>query len=175
MKVTISTKDYALSDKFRELILKKLMRLDKLFGRETEAKVIMKQIHDTTSLELTVYFNGMMRAEVKSINDMESNIDSAIKKLVRQIDKHKNKFDAKVRGEFLKDREYYAMGQPEKDSKVVKRKTYHLKPMSLDEAMVQIDLLDQDFFVFLDEKTGAVDVLYRRDDDDFGLIETEED
>jgi putative sigma-54 modulation protein len=174
MRVTITTKGYRLTDDFKDLIHRKLARLDKLFGRDTEARIHLKQTNNTSTLELTVFFNGMIRAEVKSINDMEANIDSAIRKLCRQVDKHKSRFDAKIRNEMQAQREFYAAGQPDdRLSKVVKRKKYALKPMSVEEAMCQIDLLDQDFFVFLDEKTGAVDILYRREDDDFGLIETD--
>ncbi|MDR3318614.1 MAG: ribosome-associated translation inhibitor RaiA [Clostridiales bacterium] len=171
MKIQIITKDYALTDALSDVVRKKLARLDKLFGAETEAKVLLKQVKETCSLELTIYADRILRAEVKSVNDMPSNIDAAIRKLCRQIDKHKSKFDAKLMKEVQKEREYFAAAA-DAAPEVVRRKMHILKPLTLEEAIVEIDLVDHDFFVYLDSGSNGINVLYRRADGNLGVIET---
>ena len=172
MKIEITAKNYTVNDRMRDVIAKKLGKLEKYFDAGIKAKVFLKQEKDTYTLELTIYAGKVMRSEVRS-GDMYTNVDDAVHKIVRQITKHKTKLDDKFMKDFNKEKEFLLKPAPEdRKSKVVKKKTYELTPMSVEDAMVQLDLIGHDFYVFLNSATNRVNVIYRRGDGDVGEIET---
>jgi putative sigma-54 modulation protein len=173
MKITINERDYRADEALTRLIHKKLSRIEKLFGDDAEAKVAFRKIKDTEILELTIYAHGsVFRTEVKG-NDMHANVDAAMAKLCRQIDKHKSRFDDKAIKEARKEFNYFSDAEDTTPNAVVRRKRLPLTPMSIEDALVEIDLTNHDFYVYIDKEKGGVNVLYRRGDGNFGVIETE--
>lgn len=172
MKYEIISKNFFTSKRLEEIIKKKFDKLTKFFDSDTPIKINLRKEKEDYVFEATIFSDHVFRAEVKSKDDMFVNVDAALDKIVRQITKHKSKFDSKRMKEFFKTMNgLIPKEQEEKPSKVVKTKTYYLKPMSVDEAKLQMELLGHDFFVFLNEQDDNVNVVYKRNDGDVGVIE----
>jgi putative sigma-54 modulation protein len=172
MDIEISSKNYEVSDKLKDIINKKVAKLDKYFNADAVAKVMCKKEGNFSKLELTVRSKGLFyRAEVMGDN-MYDNIDMALPKVERQIVKYGDKFFTRLKKDSLnKDYLFFdklpEMTKPE----VVKKKTFELEPISVEDAKVFLDTIDNNFYVFLNRETGNVNVLYKRNDGNLGLIE----
>ncbi len=173
MKIEFVTKNYSASEKLKDLITKKIDRLDKYFHSEIKIKVMMKAAADNYTLELTILLDGIvLRAEVTGAN-MYENIDIALPKLEKQIVKHRAKLTDKSKKISLKELEQSFIPEIHADKHgVVRSKTFELSPMTVEDAITELELIGHSFYVFLNKATRAVNVLYRRNDADYGLIET---
>ncbi|HEY8423588.1 MAG TPA: ribosome-associated translation inhibitor RaiA [Clostridia bacterium] len=171
MKYEIITKNYPVSKRLEEIIKKKFDKLSKFFDDDTPIKINLKKEKEDHVFEATIFADHVFRAEVRNKEDMFANVDLAVDKIVRQITKHKSRFDSKRIKEFIMTMNGLLPQEEEKPAKVVKTKKYHLKPMSVDEAKLQMELLGHDFFIFLNENDNNVNVVYRRRDGDVGIIE----
>ncbi len=171
MIIEFLSKNYTPVDKLKDLIDKKVQRLDKFFvDDDTKIKVCMKQVKENTyTLELTIVLdNNVMRAEVTSDN-MYNNIDIALPKLEKQIIKHHKKLMS--RSKKIRDKFDEEPREEEKRSVVVRTKSYELTPMTVEDAIEELELVEHSFFVFLNKETGNVNVLYKRNEGDYGLIQ----
>ena len=126
-------------------------------------------------VEVTVSINGILLRGEESTMDMYTSIDLVVEKLERQIEKHKTKLARKFRQVSFKEAVVEEIKEaPEvEDFQVVKTKRFAVKPMDIQEAIMQMNLINHDFFVFRDAKTEAVNVVYRRKDGKYGLIDPE--
>ena len=173
MKVIITGKNYAPSEKLKETIEKKFEKLDKYFSNEITGNVMTIKEKGNYKVESTINANGtIFRAEVRS-GDPYDCVDRCIEKLSSQMSRFKTKLQKKHKGQKAVDfADIPAFEETEEEIHVVKRKKFGLSPMTVDEAIVQMELLVHNFFVFLNIETDAVNVLYRRSDNDYGLLET---
>ena len=173
MRNEFLTKTYTPSEKLKDVITKKVQRLDKFFEDDTKVKILLKKANDVETLELTIVLDSaVMRAEVSSGN-MYENIDIALPKLEKQIIKHRSKLIAKskkVRSKEL-DAAYVPSAEKEETHGVVRSKSYELTPMTVDDAIEELELVGHSFYVFSNKSTKKVNVLYKRHDGDYGLIE----
>ncbi len=169
MSIKYVAKNYKISDNFKEVIERKLEKIEKYFNNDYDIKVACTEQGKDQKLEITINANGLfIRSEVVSDN-MYNNIDLALPKIERQILKNtsrfKNKFKKLERLEFLDEFEE----SPEE--KLVKVKRFDLEPITVESAIAQMDALEHTFFVFVNVVTGLVSVVYRRADNNIGLIE----
>ena len=157
----------------------KLSRLDKYFkSGDVEAKVLVKLKGNKQVIEVTIPYDKYTLRSESEHDDLYAAIDLVVDKLEGQIRKNK----AKVKKQVKKDStlinfEYDITKEEEKafkGKKIVKRKTLEMKPMDEDEAMLEIELVDHDFFIYKDVHTGNVNILYKRKDGNYGVIETDE-
>lgn len=173
MKTNISGKNYNPSDKLKETIEKKFQKLDKYFSNEITGNVMTIKEKGGYKVEATINTKGtIFRAEVKA-DDPYDAVDGVIDKLSSQMSKFKSKLQKKYKGN--KDFTFAALPEIEEEQEeiqVVKKKRFELIPMTVDEAIVQMELLAHNFFVFLNMETDSVNVVYRRDDKAYGLLET---
>jgi len=169
MKITFVEKNYKIAKRFKDVITEKLEKLDKYFGEDASARVVCSKQGKLEKLELNISNKGILyRSEVTSANNYD-NIDTALPKIEKQIVRDRRKFVDKRRKalplEFLDE-------MPEvKLPDVFKKKTFDLEPTTIDEAKDSIERLGHAFYIFLNAETGKVNVLYRRNDEKFGLIE----
>ena len=174
MRIEFLTKNYSPSDKLKDLIEKKVERLDKFFEDDTKVKIMLKKANDVETLELTIILDSsVMRAEVSGAN-MYDNIDIALPKLEKQIIKHRSKISKskKVRPKIL-DMDYAPPAEADdRHHGVVRSKTFELTPMTVEDAIEELELLGHSFYVFSNKATKNVNVVYKRNDGDYGLIET---
>lgn len=175
MRIEYLTKNYVAGEKLKDIVSKKVNRLDKFFEDDTKVKVMLKESNDIYTLELTIFVdNGVLRAEVSSDN-MYNNIDLALPKLEKQIIKHHKKIadkSKKFRAPEFTDGGY-EQPEGEKDYKVVRSKAYKLTPMTVEDAIEELELIGHSFYVFENKTTNNVNVLYRRNDGDYGLIDAQ--
>jgi len=175
MKISIYSKNLQLTDALREASIKKLRRLDKFFQQDIEAKVVLsieKKIH---KVEVTIPFNGRIVRVEEYSDDMYNAIDEAVESLEQQIRKYKTKLQNKRQSnESIKFENIEPLyDEDDEEFKVVKTKRFAIKPMNIEEAILQMDLLKHNFFVFLNADTEEVNVVYKRKDANYGLIEPE--
>ena len=170
MKITIYGKQMNVRESLQLLIEKKLEKFNKFFGDETEAFVTCKVRKGDKIIEITVNYGAtLFRAEEESDTFMTA-LDRAVESLDRQIRKNKTRLEKKVKsGAFIiepeDDDEY--VEEPEFKIRV---KSFPFKPMSAEEAILQMNLLGHNFFAFTDAETNDVCVVYKRKEGDYGLI-----
>jgi putative sigma-54 modulation protein len=170
MIVTIIGRNMEITDYLKELTLKKLEKIEKYFTQDTEAQVVMSVEKSRHSIEITIpYRGGIIRGE-ETTTDMYASIDNVIAKLERQILKHKTRLSKNLRYEEASEADEYE-DEYDNGPEIVKVKRFSMKPMSVEEAMLQMDLLGHSFFVFTNSETGDINVLYSRKDGNYGLIE----
>ena len=177
MKYNIITKKVNLSESSKEQMTKKLDKFDKFFRDMPEARVMVREQRDELIVEVTISVDGMMlRAEVKN-KDLLVAVDRIVAALERQIRKNKTKLAKRLRtgaGEGLTSVSETAPEEDEKEEfKIIRNKRIAAKPMHAEEAILQMNLLGHDFFVFTNPDTNETNLVYKRKDRDYGLIELE--
>ena len=156
----------------RQYVEKKLSKLERYFENIDEAIATLSVEKERHIVEVTVPLNGgmLLRGEEET-NDMYASVDLVMEKLERQIEKYKTKIARKMKDGKLLD---LAAGQEkaaEEEPRLVRTKRFAMKPMPVEEAILQMNLLGHDFFVFSNAETEEVNVVYRRRDGNYGLIE----
>lgn len=175
MKLEILERNgYTVAQRLERILEEKLTKLEKYFDDEVNVKVVCSKIAKQEKLEITVTSKGVLyRAEVTGEN-MYNNIDFALPKLEKQIVRNNDKKKEK-KGRGSKQENFlpfeFIEEAPEEVPSVYKTKTFDLDPMHVDEARFAIERLGHDFFVFLNAETGKVNIIYRRRDGKFGLID----
>ncbi|MFY9427756.1 MAG: ribosome-associated translation inhibitor RaiA [bacterium] len=172
MRITVKGKNIAITPALRQYVEKKLSKLERYFENIDEAIATLSVEKERHIVEVTVPLNGgmLLRGEEET-NDMYASVDLVMEKLERQIEKYKTKIARKMKDGKLLD---LAAGQEkaaEEEPRLVRTKRFAMKPMPVEEAILQMNLLGHDFFVFSNAETEEVNVVYRRRDGNYGLIE----
>ncbi|WHH57526.1 ribosome-associated translation inhibitor RaiA [Petroclostridium sp. X23] len=180
MKFIITGRKIDVTDGLRDRINKKLGKLDKFFDEDTEVHVTLEVEKDRQMVEVTVPYKGIIFRAEEVNHDMYASIDKVVDHLERQIRKNKTRLEKRfkddafiietVNGGMPND---YKPVEEEKEFNVVKTKRFAIKPMDTEEAILQMNLLGHQFFVFFNADTDEVNVVYKRKDGDYGLIEPE--
>lgn len=178
MKVIVRGKNVAITDAIEDKITKKLALLDKYFimGQDVEAKVLIRTYPFGQKIEVTIPTEYVLLRAEETSDDLYEAIDLVIDKLERQIRKYKTKLSRKLKNNKLafNINTLEALEEPEEEDVVVKTKTINPKPMDMEEAIMQMELIGHSFFVYKDIETNTVCVVYKRRDGGYGLLETEE-
>lgn len=175
MKITVKGKNISVTDALKNTVDKKLSRLDKYFNPNVEAHVTLSVQKNSQIVEVTIPFEGVILRGEERNNDMYASIDLVVDKLEGQIRKQKTKLlkrqrsSESLRFQFIPDQRE----DEKEDNKIVKTKRFAVKPMSAEEAVLQMELLGHNFFVYQAAESGEVNVVYKRKDGDYGLIEPE--
>ncbi|QOR33689.1 ribosome-associated translation inhibitor RaiA [Clostridium sp. 'deep sea'] len=173
MKMHVTGRQIEITNALRDALHKKLGKLDKYFQQsEPEANVTLEVQRGYHIVEVTLFIGGMILRSEDKTTDMYSTIDSVVDKLARQIHKYKTRLNRKMREQgnaplFVSD----DGNDDAEELKVVRTKRFSVKPMNVEEAILQMELLGHNFFVFRHSETDEVNVLYKRKDGNFGLIE----
>ena len=176
MKITLRGKNIEITEAIEEKVSEKLSKLDKYFivSENVEAKVLVRTYPYGQKIEVTIPTEYvLLRAEVVD-QDLYNAIDLVIDKLEGQIRKYKTRLNRKSKDNKLAFN--LASIEPleeEEEDVLVKTKTITPKPMDMEEAIMQMELIGHSFFVYRDTETDAISIIYRRNDGDYGLIETE--
>ena len=178
MKTTITAKNMNVSTGVNDRIMKKTGKMERYFSPDTEMIVrLTKEKNNRRKCEITVPFEGVvLRAEAATEDNLYVSIDQALAKLERQLHKHRTKLGKRLREDAFKaaDMEYFEEpATVEPSLKVVKHKTFPVRPMSVEDAIMQMELLGHDFFAFVNVDTDHTNILYLRKDGDLGLLEPE--
>ena len=173
MRFEIIGKNISVTDAMREAIEKKLNGLDKylLIDKDTVARVVVRVYPNTDKIEVTIPAKvGILRAEVEH-DDLYAAIDLAVDKLEDQIRRQKTRLTRRHKDSLAQSFLLEIENEEENDIPV-KTKTIHADNMDLDEAIMQMELSGHDFYIYTDEETDSISVVYIRKDGSYGLIET---
>ncbi len=179
MKFNIITRKFTPDKPTLDYIEKKLSKLDKFFKDESEARVVLGTVKDKEYVEASIYAGGMIyRAEVTD-TDVKAAVDEIVDIIERQIRKNKTRLEKKIKREAVADDillsgDSYLGGEDTSEYKIVKTKRFQVKPMSAEEAVLQMKLLGHSFFVFKNVDTDEMNVVYERKDGKYALIESVE-
>lgn len=172
MKINIHGNKLDVTESIRKYVLEKLGKLDKYFENPDEitATVALKVRGKEQIVEITIPIKkAILRCE-ETNDDLYASIDFAVDKLERQIRKNKTKMK-KQKEKYLEITEFDIEQDEDEQTNIVKRKVVEAKPMSEEEAILQMELLGHTFFVFKNEEDGNTEVLYKRKDSNYGIIE----
>jgi len=178
MRIIFRGKHIEVTDAMRNYIEKRLNKIERHFDHILEVIVTLSVEKNRQIVEVTLQASrALIRAEEET-DDMYASIDKVADKLERQIQKYKDKYLKKPhsgteRKGLAKERVNVEDSESNEIAKIVKTKRFAIKPMSVEEAAMQMDLLGHNFFVFANDNTDKVNVLYKRKDGNFGLIEPE--
>lgn len=178
MRIIVSGKNIEITEALRDQVTKKVKKLERYFEPDTEAKVTMSVEKDRHIVEVTIPFDGVLLRGEEVTDDMYNSIEKVLDKLEKQIHRHRTKLEKKLKVDAFKyDTPVFGdqFGDKYKEShtKIVRTKKFAIKPMNEEEAALQMDLLGHTFFVFMNSDTDEVNVIYKRKDGNYGLIEPE--
>lgn len=170
MKISVFGKQMSVRESLQILIEKKLGKFDKFFGESTEAFVTCKTRKGDKIIEITINYGTTTFRTEEEADTFITALDRAVESLERQIRKNKTRLEKKVRsGAFVIDEDDNDEYTEEEEFKI-RTKTFPFKPMTPEEAILQMNLLGHSFFAFTDAETLEVSVVYKRKDGDYGLI-----
>ena len=174
MKVTVIAKNMELTDALKEIVQKKISKLEKYFEANVEARATLSVQKNRHIIEVTIPFNGVILRGEEATSDMYKSLDLVEDKLERQIRKQKTKLSRKNSGSLrFGEINNIDIKIRRREGKIVKVKKFGVKPMNSEEAILQMDLLGHNFFVYQDADSNKVNVIYKRKDGDYGLLEPE--
>ena len=175
MKCNVRGKKLEVTDAIRDYIESKLGKLDKYFKEDTTANVVIKTRGKKDVIEVTIPTKDVVLRAEEEHDDLYAGIDLVSDKLERMIRKNKTKLKKKETDSSIEvfnlEFEKIEEEKYEDDNIIVKRKTIEMKPMDEDEAILELELVGHDFFVYKDRDTSAVNVIYKRKDGNYGIID----
>ncbi|MEG1524132.1 MAG: ribosome-associated translation inhibitor RaiA [Clostridia bacterium] len=178
MRISIAGKNLEISDYLRDLVEKKVGKLERYFPQDTEVLVTLSVEKSRHIVEVTIpYDGGVIRGE-EVTGDMYASIDNVLDKLEKQIIRHRTRLEKALRsGAFKYDEPVFSGSYEEIEENagpsIVRVKRFNIKPMSEEEAMLQIEMIGHSFYVFMNSETNLMNVIYKRKDGNYGLIEPE--
>jgi putative sigma-54 modulation protein len=172
MNVIVNGRHLEVTPALRNYSEEKIKKFEKFLPEASEAIVTLSIEKYRHKAEVLLKADGVLIQAESVTGEIYSSIDEVSEKLHRQVKKYKEKHIAYRKGG-AKPAEPQEMAPPalESGGRIIKNKRFDLKPMSPDEASMQMELLDKDFFVFINDKSNQINVIYRRKDGNFGLIE----
>ena len=175
MKFQFSEKKVKLPGNVHAYAEKKVMKLSRYFEEDAEALIVFSVEKNRNKVELTVHGAGTWFRASESTSDMFASIDAAVGTIEGQIRKNKTRLARRLRQDAFTrtvEETSFATEEPEEDLKLVRTKQFYFKPMTREEAILQMNLLEHSFFAFRDEDNGgSFAVVYRRIDGGYGLID----
>ncbi|MEK7307510.1 MAG: ribosome-associated translation inhibitor RaiA [Nitrospirota bacterium] len=168
MNIIITGRHLELTDNLKEYAEEKIKKFGKYLTNISGITVTLSVEKYRHKAEVLLKVNGVMIQAESITGEMYSSIDEVVEKLDRQIKKYKEKIVSHRKGE---DRTQVSPESQEPSPSIIKKKTFNIKPMSPEEAAMQMELLDKNFFIFTNASSGSINVLYKRTDGNLGLIE----
>lgn len=168
MNLSITARHIEVTDSIKEYLQKRLNKLKKYFNKkEVNIHGVFGAEKERRWIEISINYNGNILHGRETKEDIYTSIDAVIEKLERQLEKYKEKNQKKPRISFKEiPEETTSLG------KTIRRKKLSLKPITVEEAIIQLEQTSLDFFVFIDAHTNTINVIYRSKDGNYGLIET---
>lgn len=174
MKTNIYSRKVELGNEKKEMLIKKIDKLGKFFNDEASADIVVSEQKDKMIVEVTIRTADMIyRAEERN-EEVYNAADDIVDSITRQIRKNKTRLAKRLREGISKEIDFFSdiPEENEAEIKIVKTKTHQVKPMSAEEAVLQMNLLGHSFYIFKNAQTNTTDIVYRRKDGNYGLIET---
>ncbi len=175
MKITITGRKVNLRDNFKDLAKRKLSRFDRIFDEDAEAAVVVTVERNRQTVEITIKSRGMIYRAETTDYEMNDALDQVVTSLSRQISKNKNRLDKSIHSaafdQYVEEYLHTTEDENAEDYKIVRTKHFFVKPLSEEEAILQMNMLGHQFFMFRNETSGEINVVYKRKDGNYGLLE----
>ncbi|MBE6824090.1 MAG: ribosome-associated translation inhibitor RaiA [Ruminococcaceae bacterium] len=172
MKITYTARKVNLRDNFKERVEKKLKKFEKIFSPDATVNVVVTMNKNNQTVEITIKDNSMVYRAEKTQLEMNDAVDKCIDVLGRQLRKNKAKLEKKLKSGSIDDLfEAPAEEVEEEEYKILRTKQIPLKPITVDEAILQMNMVGHKFYMFTNVDTNEVNVVYVRDDGAYGLLE----
>lgn len=168
MKVTCTGRKVALKDSFVERVEKRLAKLDKFFADEAEANVTIEVEKKFQTVEITVRDGSFVARAERSADQMEEAFDAAADVLTKNIVKNRKRLSERLQRPIPVDEEY--KHEEETSYHLIREKHFVVKPASVDEAILQMNMLGHSFYLFRDADSDEINVVYGRKDGSYGLL-----
>ncbi|MEF9922467.1 MAG: ribosome-associated translation inhibitor RaiA [Anaerovoracaceae bacterium] len=173
MKVIITGKNFNASEHLEQTIDKKFEKLGKYFSDDIKATVMLAQERGRYKVEATINAKGTIFRAEELVNDVYEGVDKVVDKLSRQMSRFKGKLQKRYNDNKTVRFDYVPESEEEvQETKVLKTKRFELLPMTIDEAILQMEMLQHNFYVFLDMDEDSVNVVYKRNDNGYGILQT---
>ena len=171
MKINVIGRQMDVPEDLKQLFDKKLAKFDKFFKDDAVAYITLSRKHNREKLELTISSSSTLFRSEEESNTFNNALDEAIESIERQIRKNKTRLEKRLReGAFIKDAAELPEVEEESEFEV-RVKKFVLKPMTPEEAILQMNLLGHEFFMFMNVENGSTCVVYKRKDNKYGMIE----
>ena len=171
MKITYTARKVNLRDNFKERVEKKLKKFDKIFSDDAQAFVVVTVDKSSQTVEITIKDNAMVYRAEKTMPEMNDALDKCIDVLGRQLRKNKSRLEKRLRQGSLDDLVAPVEEAAEEDYTVVRTKQIPVKPITVDEAILQMNMVGHKFYMFTNADSGEVNVVYVREDGKYGLLQ----
>ncbi|MGN0449415.1 MAG: ribosome hibernation-promoting factor, HPF/YfiA family [Ruminococcus sp.] len=174
MKITYTARKVNLRDNFKERAEKKLLKFGKLFSEDAAVNVVVTLEKNRQTVEITIRDNGMVYRAESTMEEMNDALDRVVDILMRQIRKNKTRLEKRIKTGSIEDfviQNSEADELEDEDYKVVRKKQVIIKPISVDEAILEMNMVNHNFFMFINAETDEVNVVYKRADGNYGLLE----
>ena len=176
MKYKILCKQVELAESSKQKIIDKIKRLDKFFGSDEECKICVTEQKEQMVVEITFVYKGyLIRSDARN-RDLLTAVDMCLSNIDRQIRKNKTKLAKRLRDDDLQNYDINIDSDVDEDVqefKIIKKKRLETKPMMTEEAILQMNMLGHDFFIYTNPETNSVEIVYKRKDGYYAVIETE--
>lgn len=173
VKINIRGKNVDVTSALRDYVEKRLTKLEKFSDNLQDGNATLSVVKGRHRIEVTIPVNGWLLRGEEETEDMYASIDLVVEKLEKQINKYRTKFIKKAKSESIKDTRNNGADTTYEKHEVLRTKRFAIKPMSVEEAIMQMNLLGHSFFVFSNADTEEVNVVYKRKDGNYGHIEPE--
>lgn len=173
MNVKFIAKRLTMPQDFMDKATRKLGKLDRFFGHEADAVVSASPLKDMVTIELTVKYDGILFRAEHAAPDKYDALDLTVDRIIRQIHKNKTRLAKRLRDTAFDEDAALSGGAEDEPAQynIVRHKKFYLRPMSAEEAIFQMNLIGHTFFMFKDAETGETNVVYRRNDGDYAVLE----
>jgi len=172
MKLNIVAKKIQIGPSFSEYAEKKIeQKLDRFFEDEADAKITLNEQSGQIICELTVRAGSMIYRAEQSAADKNDALDSAVDKIIRKIRKNKTRLGRRIKESAVQPEAFTDTVEEQTEYNLIRKKAFHINPMTAEEAILQMNMLGHSFFVFQNGENGAVNIVYRRMDGNYALLE----
>lgn len=172
MRITITGKNMTVGESLHGRIEKKISKMDRYFQDEVDVQVRLSQERGARNIvEITLIVGGVILRAEETSNDMYMSVDKAVARLEGQIRRHRTKLEKRLHEDAIVPMEEEAPVWEDPAEEVVRVKRFEVKPMSVEDAIAQMDMLGHSFFLFVNSETGITSVIYRRNDGKIGMLE----
>ena len=171
MNITITARKTTVKDSFKEKVEKKLAKFDRFFDDATASVTVTNEKNSRETVEVTIRSKSLIFRAEKTTEDRSESLDYVVDLLFKQIVKNKSKLKGKIKTNAFDDLNIADEGNVEEAYNIVKHKKFPVSPMSVEEAVLQMNMLGHQFFMFESVETGDINVVYRRNNGDYGLLE----
>lgn len=170
MNVSVIGRQMTVSDDLKNAVDKKLSKLDKFFPDTADAVVTFSRLRGMERLEIMITYKGMMVRSEEKNSTFLSALDECVDKIERQIRKNKTRLEKRMKDGDLSFPDEFSDALEEDEDFKIRTKIFPMRPMTPEEAILQMNLLEHSFFMFTDAESGKICVVYKRSNNEYGMI-----